>query len=83
MYSTKLKLVRITTVPISLEKIPEGQLSFISHYFDVTAISSNVKELHKLGLEENFRVYSFEMTRTISPLKDLRAFYKLYLLFCK
>jgi hypothetical protein len=35
----KKKLVRITTVPISLEKLLEGQLAFMSKRFDVIAIS--------------------------------------------
>ena len=41
----KPKLIRITTVPISLEKLLENQLTFMSKYCDVTAISSDKKRL--------------------------------------
>lgn len=72
------KLVRITTVPLSLEKLLEGQLSFMQKYFEVTAISNNPKQLYKLGENENFKTYPVEMTRSITPIKDIVAVYKLY-----
>ena len=37
----KDKLIRITTVPISLEKLLENQLEFMSEFYQVTAISSD------------------------------------------
>jgi len=36
---SKPKIIRITTVPISLEKLLEGQLGFMKDYFEVTAIN--------------------------------------------
>ncbi|WP_298953089.1 glycosyltransferase family 4 protein [uncultured Nonlabens sp.] len=71
------KLVRITTVPISLEKLLEGQLSFMSQHFDVTAISSEEKRLNVYGDKEGVKTHCLELTRKITPLKDLVAVFKL------
>ncbi len=70
----KKKLVRITTVPISLEKLLEGQLSFMSNHFDVTAISSEDKRLNLYGDKEGVKTYYLELTRKITPLKDLKLY---------
>lgn len=74
----KKKLIRITTVPISLEKLLENQLIFMSDYFDVTAISSDLKRLNKFGIDNNVRVKHINLTRKITPIKDLIALYSLY-----
>lgn len=72
------KLIRITTVPISLEKLLEGQLEFMNDFYDVVAVSSNEKELNLLGEKQNVRVFPIEMTRKITPLQDLKSLIKLY-----
>ncbi|MCW5520389.1 glycosyltransferase family 4 protein [Aureitalea sp. L0-47] len=74
----KRKLVRITTVPISLEKLLEGQLAFMSNYFDVIAVSSCKQQLNAYGNKEGVRTYHLPMTRKITPLKDLYCVYRLY-----
>jgi glycosyltransferase involved in cell wall biosynthesis len=72
------KLIRITTVPISLEKLLEGQLAFMRNHFDVTAISSEKERLDKYGLDNGIATYHLELTRKITPFKDLIAVFKLY-----
>lgn len=52
MTATKKKLIRITTVPLSLEKLLEGQLAFMSSYYDVIAVSSNKSRLENYGEQE-------------------------------
>ena len=37
---SRKKLVRITTVPISLDKLLQGQLKFMQEHYDVIAVSS-------------------------------------------
>nr|WP_315190272.1 glycosyltransferase family 4 protein [uncultured Flavobacterium sp.] len=77
------KLIRITTVPISLEKLLDGQLSYMRNYFDITAISSDKEALDKIGTKNNIAVYEIEMTRKITPVKDLMAVFKLFLFLRK
>lgn len=72
------KLIRITTVPISLDKLLSGQLHFMSSYYDVTAISSDSKSLNKVAEKEKVKVFPIEMTRKITPMQDLKAVWKLY-----
>ncbi|MGY3055225.1 glycosyltransferase involved in cell wall biosynthesis [Pedobacter sp. UYEF25] len=74
----KRKLIRITTVPISLEKLLEGQLEFMQQYYQVTAISADEEKLKKLGNRLGVPTYHVEMSRQITPIKDLAAAYKLY-----
>ena len=79
----KHKLIRITTVPISLEKLLENQLTFMSNYYEVVAISADEDRLRKFGEKEGLRTKHIELTRTISPLADLKALLRLYLFLRK
>lgn len=72
------KLIRITTVPISLDKLLGDQLRFMNQYFEVTAISADEKELKRVSEKYGVKHFHVEMTRKITPLKDLAAIWKLY-----
>lgn len=72
------KLIRITTVPISLNKLLSGQLHFMNSFFEVTAVSAGKEDLQKVGTKEGVKVFALEMTRKITPLRDLVAVVKLY-----
>lgn len=74
----KKKLIRITTVPISLEKLIEGQLSFMNDYYKVVAVSSNKQALDKVSKKEGVDVFEIGLTRKISPFMDLVALLKLF-----
>ncbi len=72
-------ILRITTVPMSLRWLLKGQLEFISKHFEVIAVSSSGKDLElisKLGIETK----AIEMTRAITPVKDVIAITKMYIL---
>lgn len=77
------KLIRITTIPISLEKLLDRQLLFMKDYYDVTAISSDKENLERVGKSQNVPVYTVDMTRKITPWQDLKALWKLYRYFKK
>ena len=81
----KKKLIRITTVPQSLSGLLTGQLQFMSQYFEVLGVSSKGKnnELNKVTEQEGIPTHAIEMTRKITPIKDLRAVWQLYKLFKK
>lgn len=77
------KLIRITTIPLSLKVLLKGQLNFISGYYDVIAVSSSGDELKEVEENEGVRVVSIEMTRSISPFRDIVSILKLFILFKK
>src|SRR5690554_4652474 len=73
------KLIRITTVPVSLKTLLKGQHRFMSEKgFEVINISSKGQELQDVQNDENIRVIALEMSRTISPLKDLKSLWNFY-----
>lgn len=77
------KILRITTVPVSLKTLLRGQHRFMSSKgFEVVGVSSQGTELQEVHQTENIRVEALEMTRTISPIKDLKALWNFYRL-CK
>ncbi|MBK0371284.1 glycosyltransferase family 4 protein [Flavobacterium agrisoli] len=75
------KLIRITTVPISLDKLLSGQLKFMSSFYEVIAVSSDSNALNKISKKEEVKTFAVEMTRKITPLQDLKAVWHLYQFF--
>jgi len=75
------KLVRITTIPLSLEKLLEGQLNFMNDYYEVIAVSAEKERLSTYGYNNKVRTFCVEMTRAITPFQDLMALMKLYKFF--
>lgn len=72
------KLIRITTVPISLDKLLGEQLRFMNSHFNVTAVSADHGELERVAEKYGAGYFHVEMTREITPLEDLKALWKLY-----
>ncbi|WP_300437996.1 glycosyltransferase family 4 protein [Christiangramia sp.] len=72
------KLVRITTIPLSLEKLLEGQLTFMNKHYEVIAIAAEKERLERYGLKNKVRTFWIEMTRAITPFQDLKALMRLY-----
>jgi glycosyltransferase involved in cell wall biosynthesis len=80
----KKKIIRVTTVPMSLASLLKGQLNFMSDHYEIIGVSSAEEGyLEEVGRRENIRTVPVEMTRKITPLKDLIAVYKLYHIFKK
>ena len=74
----KEKLIRITTVPLSLEKLLENQLRFMKDYYNVTAVSADKERLLRFGKDQGVATYHVNLTRKITPIQDLKALIKLY-----
>lgn len=79
----KNTLIRITTVPLSLDKLLEGQLNYMSDFYNVIAVSSEKEYLEKIGKRENVTTHHIEMTRKITPLQDIVSVVKMYFFFKK
>lgn len=74
----------MTTVPISLDKLLTGQLKYMSeHDFDVYMISSWDEKISLLEKRERSKFIAVNMSRAISPLKDITSLFKLIVLFKK
>jgi glycosyltransferase involved in cell wall biosynthesis len=50
----------------------------MSDYFEVTAIAAEKEKLEKYAKDTGIATYWVEMTRAITPLKDLKALFKMY-----
>ncbi len=72
------KLIRITTVPLSLEKLLENQPRYFSQFYNIILISSDIKNLIKVGEKQQVPVHYIPLTRKINPFVDLMAIFKLY-----
>ncbi|MFV0181052.1 glycosyltransferase family 4 protein [Empedobacter falsenii] len=74
----KTKIIRISTVPISLNILLKGQLKFLSKKFEIIGLSSQGNDLIEVGKREEIKTISVDMERGISPFKDLVSLFKLY-----
>lgn len=75
------KIIRITTVPSSLNVLLKGQLRYIKNNgYEVIGISSEGRELEEVSESENIRTIELNMTRTISPINDLISLFKLFII---
>ena len=71
------KLIRITTVPISLEKLLENQAGFFKTHYAVTLVSAQKDELEALAKDQGVAFFPLQITRKITPLQDLRCLLQL------
>lgn len=75
------KLLRITTVPLSLKVLLRGQMRFMQeHGFEVIMVSADGPELNDVKAYEQCRHEIVPMTRKITPFRDLLALIRLTLL---
>jgi len=79
----KPKLIRITTVPLSLDKLLSGQLHYMNSFYEVIAISSEKEYLEKVGVKEGVRTFCLKMSRKITPIADFIAVIKLFVFLKK
>lgn len=77
------KIIRITTVPISLQAFLGGFLKELSINYDVVAVSSPLPELKLVAEKEGVRIVGIPMERHVSFVKDLVSLLQLIVLFAK
>lgn len=77
------KIIRVTTVAGSLRILLKGQLSYMNQFYDVIGVSSKDRLLAEVTEIEGIRTEGIDMTRKITPFKDLRAVWQLYVFFRK
>ena len=77
------KIIRATTVPISLYAFCDGLLSKLSTEYEVIALSSPGELLEKVSEREGVRTIAIPMERRISIWKDLKSLFSLIKVFRK
>ena len=77
----KKKSIRISTIPLSLDVLLQGQLRMLSEHYEVVGVSSPGEELDKVAQREGIRTIAVPMERKISPFKDLVSLFRLIRLF--
>ncbi|MFH6944321.1 glycosyltransferase family 4 protein [Flavobacterium sp. FlaQc-50] len=75
------KIIRLSTVPLSLNVLLKGQLKFLNSYYNVLGVSGKGLDLDEVAKREGITVHSIEMQRKIAPLKDLVSLVRLYFYF--
>jgi glycosyltransferase involved in cell wall biosynthesis len=73
-----MKVVRTSTISVSLNILLKGQLKFLNSFFEVVGISSEGDLLDEVRQREGIRTIAINMERGISPVKDLISLYILY-----
>lgn len=79
----KPKIIRTSTVAVSLDILLKGQLAFLNDHYEVVAVSGADGHLETVAAREGVRMGSVVMSRSISPIKDVVSLIKLYFLFKK
>ncbi len=77
------KLIRISTVPISLNILLKGQLNYLNTFYEVIAVSGSGSSLEKVREREKVRIVSVEMERKINLFRDIISLLELIKLFRK
>lgn len=84
MNSNKIKLVRITTAPISMRLLITGQPAYMKQAgFDVTLISAEGNDWNFIPHLNDYNVHKVDMARQIDIKKDIKALFALIRLFRK
>lgn len=78
-----MKIIRTSTIPLSLNVLLKGQLKFLSNQFEVVGVSSKGEDLIEVENREKIKTISVEMERGISPFKDFISLIKLYQVLSK
>ena len=79
----KKKLIRTSTIAMSLDLLLKGQLAFLKEHYHVVAVSGQDAHFETVAGREGVTMVPLSMSRTISPLKDVVSLVKLYFLFKK
>lgn len=69
----KKKIIRATTVPMSLNAFCKGMLRELSEKYEVVAVSSPGEDLDIVGEREGVKTIAVPMERHISLFRDLKA----------
>lgn len=77
--TSRWKLCLISSVPVTLWTFYHDLIGHLKkHYAEVTVVSSDLPELHRIEIEFGVRTFATEISRRINPLRDLVSIFKLW-----
>lgn len=79
----KIKIYRLTTIPLTLNLLLKNQLKKLNESFDLTVISSPGEGLKQVEEREGVRVIALKMNREINLLGDIVSLLNLIYIFFK
>lgn len=77
------KIIRSSTIALSLDVLLKGQLRFLSSNYEIIALSGEDEHLRIVADREKVRVANVPMRRNISPYHDFISLCRLIKLFLK
>lgn len=81
--TNRIKIIRVSTVPLSLASLLKGQIKMLSEEYEVIAVSSPGVQLKEVAEREKVRTIAVPMERKISVFKDLLSLIRLIKVFLK
>ncbi len=81
MEEKKLKLLRMSNIPVSIDVFCRDLLAELSKDYEVVVVSSPEKELESIRKREGVRTIGVKIERRISPLKDFKTLLRLVKIF--
>lgn len=83
MKSNKLKLIRASTVPTSIQTFLDGSFELLMERYELVLVSSPGQELNELHERYGMMTIGVAMERRMSPLKDVVSLWRLICVFRK
>lgn len=80
----KPKIIRITTVPVSMNIILKGQLAYMNQFYEVVGVTGrDEKHFYEIAQREGIRMIPIELSRVISPFRDLKSLVQMYFMMLR
>jgi len=80
----RLKVLRVSTVPIYMNIVLKGQLNYLNQFFEVIAVTGyHEKHFNDVLEREKVKMVQINFSRTINPINDLICLIKLINLIIK
>ena len=79
----KLKIIRASTIPLSLNVFCKGELKSLNQKYEVLALSSPGEDLEEVSTREGVRTIAVPMKRRISLVCDLIALFRMIIVIAR
>jgi glycosyltransferase involved in cell wall biosynthesis len=77
----RLKLIRLTTIPLTMNLLLKNQLRFLNQFFEVILVSSPGNDFNEVQSREGVKGLAIKMEREINLISDIKSLFKLFYLF--